>query len=326
MKLEIYTGERNYYLWSVFGLICFSGSLLFAQKNLEINDELINQIAISSCTMGVFGVFLTLGFCFKMCLRVGIIPGIYHSTLCVPTLEEDKFTFKITSGFYSAVACGVLSFLMFASECLVMSTESINSTISLHLQSYTGVIVLIYCYYYGLGRTHEFIGNLFVIICFFIYVLIEYKSYSLISFAAGGGLMGLGMLICLLVRKAQKTLDRNSVTIVILLTQGTLGVFLLIACYLFNENSPEINRYVCGTGTLSAFGIWALCYSKLIEMAFLFIFPTTVHIITSDLKIVLVASTSLLIGFLIVTFGDIPFRKCKGKDSGPKSPLHSPLL
>ena len=90
MVLEINTGiKRNYYIWSIIGIICFSlclniykSELKSAENNFE---EQITLIGIGSCAMGIVGIFLTLISCCRMYLRLGIVPGIYHSTICIPS-------------------------------------------------------------------------------------------------------------------------------------------------------------------------------------------------------------------------------------------------
>ena len=83
------------------------------------------------------------------------MPGtLIDSTICVPSWNDNKFTFQVSSGFYSFNStCGILSFLMYATEIVAVNSLSIDKVISLHIQSYICPLLIFYSYFYGIAET-----------------------------------------------------------------------------------------------------------------------------------------------------------------------------
>ena len=330
MMIEIYTGaDRNYYVWSVVGILSLTASLSLETGTNSSLGGVAGLIGTGNCAIGIIGVLLTCASCIKMCYRLGIMPGLYHSTICVPSWNDNKFTFQVSSGFYSSFACGILSFLMYATEIVAVNSLSIDKVISLHIQSYICPLLIFYSYFYGIARNHELLGNLLVCVVIHIYVALEGDSFGLWTVLSGLMLLVFSGGMIYFVKKAVKTLDTNSVMIIIALVQGGLGAIFLGSSWLSGVINLSITLYGLGKGILFVLGIYAIGYSKPIEIAFLFVFPTVSGIVSAwDINLISIAALSgILLGFLIILGGDVPFKYCcKYRNSSPKSPLHSPLL
>ena len=93
----------SYSLTSILSL-----SLFIALKFLRFKISLLTGMSVLSS-----GALLFFFFWSSLAYRLGICPGLYHSTLCIPTFKQEKFIFKssrvceygILNGFLSSLYC-----------------------------------------------------------------------------------------------------------------------------------------------------------------------------------------------------------------------------
>ena len=326
MALTISTGvKKKTYIWSVIGIICFSlGFYLDSEESNTLIFDKFTDLGIQCCSMGLVGLVLTAYSFIKMYFRVGIWPGLYHSTVCIPSMQENNFLFTTNQGFYYAIAAGVSFFLVLWSQVLVLSVSHINSSVALQIQTYLGVFLLLYCYCYSLEKNNEIIGNLFTLICMHLNFFREKLEVNAVSLFSGAMLLLLSMALIFFKKKEQKTLDFHSVSIIILAIQGIAGIIITISVLLLDKNALTwINA--C-KGVVYSIAAYLLVKCEDIELVFLFTYPSIVNIITHQIDTLAIITIVLIgIGLLIIWFGDLPFKSCS-KFQKTKSPLHSPLL
>ena len=278
--------------------------------------------------MGIVGIFLTLISCCRMYLRLGIVPGIYHSTICIPSWNDSSIAFAIPSGFYFAVFSGITSFILYSTEITIFIIPSVNHIISFYIQTFIGAGLIIYCYFYQIERNHELIGIFLIFISTHCYVITEYSYINVVSIATGILLIIFSALTIIFIKKAMKTLDNHTIGIIIAAVNCFIGSIIVIVFWILKDELL-INKSINSIrGVLFCLGCYSVNKSTTIEIALMFIFPTISNMMENPLDSnTIITFVLIFIGFLITLIGDIPFKYCyKFTNRRPKSPLHSPLL
>lgn len=350
MVLAIRTREqRNFYVWSVVGILSISTSFYLNSKQVkekngdfsnkdfvEILDIILSHGAFQNITLGCIGLFLTLSSCLKMYLRVGIVPGIYHSTLCIPSWDTSSFTFSISSGFYYGIVGALFSFLLQITQLYVLITPEVNPIFPLQIQASLGIFLMIIIYFYNYETNKEIIGNLITVMSAQLFLINESSEYTFNAFTEGFLLITITGVLLFSIKKSKAFLDNISSCILIMTGQGVIGIFLFAYSYAFDLMSFSYEMFF--SILLFAIGIFALCSCETIELVYLCAFPTVTNMIVdpmsstsansiSSLSVIVFSITGMIIGLVVILFGDLPFNLCRSIDEKvQKSPLHSPLL
>lgn len=330
MRLSIKTAaERKYYIWSIIGIAGYCYSFYWDIPDGSLDQTLARKmpdVGFQSFVMSGTGLMLAFVSCIKMCLTVGIIPNIYHSTICVPRFNDEKFLFTPTPGFYFSILAGLSSFVLLAAENAVLGWSEIDSIVALQAQNYAGAVLLAVFYFTGPQRRHEVIGNVFIIIWVHVYLIQSRPNFEYFTMISGVILILVSITTVFCCRKATQTLDPHSVGIIMLVSQGTMGLIISVWYLIHKLEIISYTNILKGVAYSIANYSLANCYE--LETSLLFLFPAVLTILKHSLTTIsIITSIGIFIGLLIILFGDLTFRGCSSRSiSNSKSPLHSPLL
>lgn len=330
MVLRIQTNlKRKNYLWCMIGMISISLNLYLTDSDFVSTGSwfysISSRIAIESLLMSGIGLLFTIISCLRMYIRLGIVPGIYHSTLCIPSYQFEEFSFKTSKGLYFGLLSGLSSFILYSSQILIVNNIEKTAISSLQMQICVGLALLAYCYFCSYETRHETIG-IALGLAFSSLQMIYYQKFSLYSIAFGVGLIIANLFFLSVIIQGKNTLDQHTLTILAVLSQGFLG--LLLALVLFTQGTLEFYEISVLKAALNCIWVISVTRCEKIELAFLFTYPTIYNLLTNDLTYIEVISISGVVASLaIAVLGDIPFTLCQSYPSeSEKSPLHSPLL
>lgn len=327
--LKIVTKEaRNFFFWSLFGIISFTA--WFSLKYLDsvpVNfGQTLNGLSVECVTIGISGILLTLTSCFRYYLRLGIVPGLYHTTLCIPGWDTSRISFSVSSGLYFSLISGILFSISYCSITYTLCTLQNSYIFPFQIQTYASGILTTYNYLKNNSKIKEIIG-IFTIIVFsngiFVFNPVEF-SIQHIGF---GGILALINLLCVIVLDCgRKCIDSHSIAILTCFVVGIFGAGLMVVDFCIGTG--EFEHISIGKGVVFSAFLYCFCQCSLGEINILLVYPCFCTVFYEFGSVgCLITLFGAIGGVILAVFGDLPsviYQKCKTVYI--KSPLNSPLL
>lgn len=319
---------RNYFLWSVLGICSFTGwfSLKYFHSPPNNSYQILTNLTVEYLTIGISGIFLTLGSCCRYYFRLGIVPGIFHSTICIPHYNSGQITFSVSNGLFYSVLSGLLFTILYCSVTFSLYFLKESNIHSFQIQTYASMILLIYNYFTNNSKAKEIIG-ICVLVVLSNAVLLNYnEEINVWLVGIGAFFISINLICVFLVGQARKCIDSHSIGLLACLVFGVLGIGLLGVDYYLGNGRIEL--FSIGKGFSFTLFMYCFCWCSLSEVNVLLGYPcfcTALFQVETVGSIVALAGGAA--GVILAVFGDLPFiiyHKCRVVSV--ESPLNSPLL
>lgn len=319
---------RNYFFWSVLGLFSITGwfSLKYFHSPPSTPNQILTNLTVEYLTIGVSGILLTLYSCCHYYLRLGIVPGILHSTICIPHWSSGQITFSVSNGLFFSLFSGLLFTSLYCSVSLSLYYLKESNILAFQIQTYASVLLLIYNYFTHNSKAKEVIG-IFLLVALSHAVFLNYnQEISAGQVAIGTLLVGNVLASVGIVNQARKCIDSHSIGLLACFVFGIVGVVLLGVDYCVGNGKMEV--FSVGKGAAFALFMYCFCWCSLSEVNVLIAYPcfcTALFQVQSAGSII--ALVGATVGVVLAVFGDLPsviYHRCRVVSI--ESPLNSPLL
>jgi hypothetical protein len=345
LKLDTKLNPKVFY-WSSLGITfaCIWISLNQFQPpnppNLSIKSpdpgsnsiDVCLEVAAQGIGVGLVGLVLALVACLKYYLRLGIVPGIYHSTVCIPQWQNGDFKFSVsTSLYYCFVASGLFVCLALV---FVYSFWNLRPGFAFCLQiaGHSALLALAGNFYLkGMKKVQEIAGIVVIVLTGYL-VYLDFEWDLGVEFVVGSLVVLIHLALILVIGQSGRGIDSNSIGILTLIIYGFISFVLLtsIAIIYSSDVLRSLLSLNCLTSSLVfALFIYSFCRCEQGEFPLVICYLCFGVLISADLEMWVRISLlfTACIGLLIFVLGDIPcilFEKCRPERT--KSELHSPLL
>ena len=345
LKIDTKPNERIFF-WSSLGITfaCIwiklnqertsnpSNLSLQGSASASSSTDVCLEVAAQGIGVGLVGLVLALIACFKYYLRLGIVPGIYHSTVCIPQWQNGDFKFSIsTSVYYCFVASGLFACLALV---LVYSFWNFRPGFALCLQiaGHSAIFALAGNFYLkGMKKVQAIAGTVVIVLTsYLVYLDLEWNMGE--EFVVGLLTVLIHLALICVIGQSGRGIDSNSIGILTLIIYGFISFVLLtsIAIIYGSDVSRGLFSLSCFTSSLIfALFIYSFCRCEQGEFPLVTCYLCFGVLISADFEMWVRISLifTACIGLLIAVLGDIPcilFEKCRPERT--KSELHSPLL
>ena len=327
--LKIVTKEaRNYFFWSLLGIVLFTA--WFSVKYLDSTPlnfgQALTSLSLECVTIGVFGVMLTLVSCGRYYLRLGIVPGLYHSTICIPVWDSSNITFSVSSGLYFSLISGVLFTVSYCSITYALFKLQSSYIFPFQIQTYASGILTTYNYLNNDSKLKELIG-VFTTIVFSNGIFLDNPLEFSVQYIGIGGVLALINLVCVVVlANGKKCIDSNSIAVLTCFVIGLFGAGLMAVDFWIGNG--EYEYLSVGKGVVFAAFLYCFCKCPVGEVNLLLVYPCLCTVFYEFESVGrLITLFGAIGGVVLAVFGDLPlvvYQKCRTVPM--KSPLNSPLL